>query len=505
MLEEIGIPRLVVGGLGSGSGKTSISLGLTAALRARGRTVQTFKVGADFIDTAYLAHASRRPCRNLDSWLLGADGVRRSLAHGALGADCVIVEGAMGLLDGHGMVPEAPGERLTEFPGSTLEVARIIAAPVVLVIDAWATGETAAAAALGIKQLDGSGSVVGVILNNVPNDYRRRVIEDAVWSLARMPVLGAIPHIAVGPHPRTAHGTAAAPPEPACRRGHRGARRRGCPPLRPRPHRAPHGGCTPDTPTGTPPPTSAGQPSRFASASHSTTPSASTTRRTSSCSRMRARRSSPSRRSRMLPSRATSASSISAAASPRHSCRSSPANHPFLDSLRRARAHRVPVYAEGCGLQYLARSLRTSDGVTHQMAGLVPIDVALEAGTLHSGYRDLSIATASMLGPAGTRLRGHEFHFSHLLPGGDCLNPAYTMHDCDGEPLGCEGWTDPLDAGVLHPPPLRPGAGARGPPRRRRARVARPQSASGADGPRQPIRRPGVGLGCDVPGPVHDR
>ncbi len=49
-----------------------------------------------------------------------------------------------------------------------------------------------------------------------------------------------------------------------------------------------------------------------------------------------------------------------------------------------------------------------------------------------------------MLGPAGTRLRGHEFHFSRLLSGGDCLNPAYTMHDCDGEPMGCEGWTDPL-------------------------------------------------------------
>ena len=90
MLEEVGIPRLVVGGLGSGSGKTSISLGLTAALRDRGRTVQTFKVGADFIDTAYLAHASRRPCRNLDSWLLGPEGVRHSFAHGALGADCAI-------------------------------------------------------------------------------------------------------------------------------------------------------------------------------------------------------------------------------------------------------------------------------------------------------------------------------------------------------------------------------------------------------------------------------
>jgi cobyrinic acid a,c-diamide synthase len=78
------------------------------------------------------------------------------------------------------------------------------------------------------------------------------------------------------------------------------------------------------------------------------------------------------------------------------------------------------------------------------MAGIIPIDIALEAGTLHTGYRDLSIATASMLGPVGTRLRGHEFHFSRMMSGGDCLNPAYTMHDCDGEPLGCEGWTDPL-------------------------------------------------------------
>jgi cobyrinic acid a,c-diamide synthase len=119
-------------------------------------------------------------------------------------------------------------------------------------------------------------------------------------------------------------------------------------------------------------------------------------------------------------------------------------NKSFLESLRRAHAHGIPVYAEGSGLQYSARSLRTSDGVTHQMAGLIPIDIALEAGTLHSGYRDLSIATPSMLGPVGTRLRGHEFHFSRLMSGADCLNPAYTMHDCDGEPLGCEGWTDPL-------------------------------------------------------------
>src|ERR1700739_3822252 len=116
MLEEVGIPRPLGGGLGSGSGKTSISLGLTAALRARGRTVQTFKVGADFIDTAYLAHASRRPCRNLDSWLVGSEGCRRSLAHGSIGADRVVVEGAMGILDGHGMAAEDAASSSPEFP-----------------------------------------------------------------------------------------------------------------------------------------------------------------------------------------------------------------------------------------------------------------------------------------------------------------------------------------------------------------------------------------------------
>src|ERR1700724_3373669 len=137
MLEEVGIPRLVVGGLGSGSGKTSISLGLTAALRDRGRTVQTFKVGADFIDTAYLAHASRRPCRNLDSWMLGDEGVRRSLAHGVMGADCAVVEGVMGLFDGHGMSADG-GPMDARFPGSTAEVARLIQSPIVLVLDAGA-------------------------------------------------------------------------------------------------------------------------------------------------------------------------------------------------------------------------------------------------------------------------------------------------------------------------------------------------------------------------------
>ncbi len=443
MLEEVGIPRLVVGGLGSGSGKTSISLGLTAALRDRGRTVQTFKVGADFIDTAYLAHASRRPCRNLDSWLLGPEGVQRSLAHGALGADCVIVEGAMGVLDGHGMAAETPASSMRGFPGSTLELARIIGAPLVLVVDAWAMGETAAAAALGIKQLDRAGSVIGVILTNVPNDYRRRVIEDAVWSLARMPVLGALPHIPAVRIPDLRTGLLpllqnANVDEAITALGEAITRHcdldlierlmEGAQPVHPPARRRTTAG--------------AEEPVRIGVAFDD-----------AFCfyyaENLEMLEDAGAEIITFSPLEDHAlprdlglmylGGGISEAYVPRLA-----SNQPFIELFRRAHAHGVPVYAEGCGLQYSARSLRTSDGVTHQMAGLIPIDIALEAGTLHSGYRDLSIATASMLGPAGTRLRGHEFHFSRLLSGGDCLNPAYTMHDCDGEPLGCEGWTDPL-------------------------------------------------------------
>src|SRR5437899_6289627 len=103
MFDEVRIPRLVIAGAHSGAGKTTVALGLVTALGVRGRTVQTFKVGPDLIDSAYLSHASRRPCRNLDAWMLGPAGLRRSLAQGVMNADCAVIEGVMGLFDGHGL------------------------------------------------------------------------------------------------------------------------------------------------------------------------------------------------------------------------------------------------------------------------------------------------------------------------------------------------------------------------------------------------------------------
>src|SRR5579863_10363429 len=126
------VPRLVVAGIGSGAGKTTVALGLVGALRHRGHTVQTFKVGPDLVDCAYLAHASRRPCRSLDAWMLGARGIARSFAQSVADADVAVIEGTMGIFDVHGASAEGDG---SSFPGSTAELARLTGSPVVLVVD----------------------------------------------------------------------------------------------------------------------------------------------------------------------------------------------------------------------------------------------------------------------------------------------------------------------------------------------------------------------------------
>jgi cobyrinic acid a,c-diamide synthase len=116
------------------------------------------------------------------------------------------------------------------------------------------------------------------------------------------------------------------------------------------------------------------------------------------------------------------------------------ANRSLMEAVQRAHAQGLPIYGECGGLLYLARTLRTSDGSVHSMAGVIPVDVAMDNATPRAGYREVRLMSDCLLGPSGTLLRGHEFHVSSMLQGADCLAPAYSMHDGDGQPLGCEGW-----------------------------------------------------------------
>ena len=174
--------RVVVAGTHSGVGKTTIATGLMAALRRRGVRVAPAKVGPDFIDPGYHALATGRPARNLDAWMCGEDRIAPLAARAAHGADVLVVEGVMGLFDG----AAEPGN-----PASTAHVARLLDAPVVLVVDASAMSGSVAALVHGFATFDPSVSVAGIVLNRVGSPAHEAMLRDALAPFD-IPVVGAL-------------------------------------------------------------------------------------------------------------------------------------------------------------------------------------------------------------------------------------------------------------------------------------------------------------------------
>jgi cobyrinic acid a,c-diamide synthase len=176
---------VVIAGTHSGAGKTTVTLGLIAALRRRGLTVQPFKVGPDFIDPLHHARAAGRRSRNLDGWMFEPDVNRHRFTLATADADVAVVEGVMGLFDGS----EGRSDR-----GSTAEMARLLGLPVLLVVDAAAMARSAAALIHGFVSFDPSVNVAGVILNRVGGAQHADMIRDAV--AGAVPILGALPRVA---------------------------------------------------------------------------------------------------------------------------------------------------------------------------------------------------------------------------------------------------------------------------------------------------------------------
>ncbi|HEY9289066.1 MAG TPA: cobyrinate a,c-diamide synthase [Candidatus Dormibacteraeota bacterium] len=442
MLDEVRTPRLVIAGTASNVGKTVLTAGLIAAFKSRGLTVQSFKVGPDYIDPAYLAHVSGRPCRNLDSWMLGEGALRQVLAQGALGADLALIEGMMGLFDGRG---DSKG-------GSTAEVARMVKAPVVLVIDVANMAETAAAIALGFKSYGDSPRIAGVLLNNVGSDSHRRSVEDAIWETAKLPVLGALRRMPELDIPQRQLGLLPVTENKAWDRIIavlaetmerdvdlelllRIARKAELVPLVPKK-------VFQGTPAGA-------RDIKLAVAydeafnfyypenlelleEHGV---------------------------EVIPFSPLEDAHLPADAGglylgggfPEVFVEPLAKNRSMAESIERAYRSGMPVYAECGGLMYLGRSLQTESGARYEMAGVLPVDVEMDGQIHRFGYRQLLTLEDSILSPKGQFYRGHEFHWSRIVSQNGRLKPAYQMQNAEGDLIGYEGFVGPnLLASYVH-------------------------------------------------------
>src|SRR5436305_1482671 len=177
------LPRIVLAGASSGVGKTTITTAFIANIRTRGIQVQPFKVGPDYIDPSHLAMAAARPCYNLDTWMMPPGRMLDIFCRAAAPADIAVIEGVMGLYD---------GQSSTSDVGSTAQVAKLLQAPVVLVIDAGAMARSAAAVVLGFQHLDPEVRIAGVIVNRVGGAGHARLLQEAIEAETGLPLLGYV-------------------------------------------------------------------------------------------------------------------------------------------------------------------------------------------------------------------------------------------------------------------------------------------------------------------------
>ncbi len=397
-----GFPRIVVAGLAGDTGKTLVTLGLARAFTRRGRRIAPFKVGPDYIDAAWLGAAARAPGRNLDTYLMPPAAIAGSMQRAARGADLALVEGKRGLFDG--MDPAGSH--------STAQLAKLIGAPVLLVLNAAKVTRTLAALVLGCRMLDPELPLAGVILNRVGTTRQEDVIRRALAAHAGLPVLGAIPRIEGEPLPSRHLGLL-------------------CAPEHPEPEAALEA---------------------VAEAVARTVDLEAVWACASRCAPMpgavaaeRARGGGGKVRVGVLRDAAFSfyypenLEALEAAGAelvavspladgelpavdalyagggfPEEHAAALAANQPLRAALASAISDGLPAWAECGGLMYLARAL-VRDGREYPMVGALPIVVEHTSRPQGHGYAAATVDRANPFLPVGTRLLGHEFHHSRIV------------------------------------------------------------------------------------------
>jgi cobyrinic acid a,c-diamide synthase len=432
--------RLVIAGTQSGVGKTTLTAGIIAALRRRGLTVQPFKVGPDYIDPTYHALAAGRPCRNLDAWMTPPMHLRSLFARAVEDADVAVIEGVMGLYDGADYDDET---------GSTAQVAKLLDAPAILVMDASKMARSAAAVALGCQRFDPEVALAGVIVNRVGSDGHGRGVAAAVAKATGLPALGwlrrdellGIPERHLGLIPAQEPGRWLEFIQAA---GEIVAHNidinrlleiaRSAPPLN-------SGNGAELTLVEPRPVIAVGRQTGMSAPQHerqtglSAPPIIAVARDEAfsfnyedNLDLLRAVGAdiaffSPIH-DHLLP--ADTAGIILGGGFPEIYAQALAANAPMHRALREVHRRGVPIYAECGGLMYLTQEIRDAVGNAYPMVGLLP-GASVMTGRLTLGYRLARSAGASWLLDAGETVRGHEFHYSDWLGRPANLPPAYEL------------------------------------------------------------------------------
>ncbi|MDQ0990166.1 cobyrinate a,c-diamide synthase [Streptomyces sp. V3I7] len=405
------VPRLVIAAPSSGSGKTTVATGLMAAFTARGLAVSPHKVGPDYIDPGYHALATGRAGRNLDAYLCGPELVAPLFLHGARGCDLAVVEGVMGLYDG------AAGEGEL---ASTAHVAKLLRAPVVLVVDASSQSRSVAALVHGFASWDPEVRVGGVILNKVGSDRHEELLREALDS-SGVPVLGALRrapqvdtpsrHLGLVPVAER-HGAAVDSVEAMAAQVARGCDLAALEALARAAGPVP-GGSAPWTPEPVPthdPTRSAEERAPVVAVAGGSAFTFSYAEHTELLTAAGAEVVTfDPLRDEQLPE-GTAGLVIGGGFPEMHAVQLS-ANEPLRRAVAELAERGAPVAAECAGLLYLCREL---DGLP--MCGVLDATARM-TDRLTLGYRDAVAVGDSVLAAAGTRMRGHEFHRTVVEPG----------------------------------------------------------------------------------------
>lgn len=415
---------IIVGAPRSGSGKTSITIGLLRALARRGVKARGAKSGPDYIDPGFHAAATGMPGVNLDSWAMPPDLIEGLLAQSAGDADLMVIESAMGLFDG---IAAEPGRS-----GAASDLARRYRLPVLLVLDVSGQSQTAAAVAKGFATYDPDVEIVGIVLNKVGSERHRKLATEAIEAIG-LPVVGAVMRDASVTLPERHLGLVQAS-ELAGLSAHldrlADLMERSLDIDRIVTLMRPLGASISGTPAALPPP---GQ--RIALAEDAAF--------TFLYPHLKAAWLAAGAEFRPFSPLADEAPPedcdvcwLPGGYPELHAGRLAAASH-FLESTRRF-AETRPVHGECGGFMVLGQALEDADGTAHAMLGLLGHSTSYAQRKMNLGYREARLLTDCPIAPQGSVLRGHEFHYARLTdPGSDA--PLATLRDGQGNELGAFG------------------------------------------------------------------